>query len=259
MEGCNDDTLLQDPLLEQQPANLIDDDNGDPTPPRRRHRNIPVMLAFQFIRCGAESIWLGSVLSAYVYLIKPHKPELIGYLSAVEGIVQFFAACAAGVLADKYRRDILCQVASIFGLAASLLIVGSTMMHIFWFLVVALALNGAFDGINLTAGLAVFADSIQEGKRSHFFTQRTLSMTIGQIMGPLCGLVMFCAMGINGRSNPVLLSCVLPRYSFRHRLCSSGSSRTWNTPKKMNGKTTPTKTALLHPCCNPRNPVTAKP
>ena len=80
---------FNDEVAADAPNNEDNRDNTATPPSRhRRHRNIPVMLAFQFIRASGEALWVGSVLSSYVYLIKPQNPELIGYLSAIEGIVQ---------------------------------------------------------------------------------------------------------------------------------------------------------------------------
>eukprot|EP00977_Amphora_coffeiformis_P027974 scaffold34676_cov176-Amphora_coffeaeformis.AAC.3 len=175
------------PSAVERPVDDNDDDNVS--------RNIPIMLWYQFLRCGPEAIWLTSVLSAYVYLLRPDNPELVGLLSAVEGITQFVAACLAGILADLYRRDVLLKVSSILGFMASVLIILATTKHIFWFLPVALALNGAFDGFGLTASFALFADSIQNGKRSHYFTQRDIATTVGQFFGPMFGLIMFLLLG----------------------------------------------------------------
>lgn len=130
-----------------------------------------------------------------VYLLRPDNPELVGFLSAVEGITQFVAACVAGILADLYRRDVLLKMTSFLGMSASAMVILATTQHLFWCLPVALALNGAFDGIGLTASFAIFADSIPDGKRSHYFTQRELSTNLGQVFGPLFGLVMFVVLG----------------------------------------------------------------
>ena len=166
--------------------------------PNNISRNIPIMFAYNSIRCGGEAVWLGSVLSAYVYLLKPQNPEMIGYLSALEGIVQFIAACAAGVLGDSIhiRRDTLLKFSCMIGVIASVLIVASCLnTELFVCLVIALALNGAFDGIAITASLALFADSIKDGHRSYYFTKRTLYTTGGQFAGPVMGLISFYALG----------------------------------------------------------------
>eukprot|EP00957_Ditylum_brightwellii_P163253 12430720-Ditylum_brightwellii.AAC.1 len=60
---------------------------------------------------------------------------------------------------------------------------------------VALALWGVFYGITNTSISALFADSIQDGKRSHYFTQRMMLTKLGSTGGPLVSLVMFAIMG----------------------------------------------------------------
>lgn len=74
-----------------------------------------------FLRCQGEAIWYGSVFSAYVYLIHPQNPAVVGYLSALESLTQFFAALLAGWIADRSRRDRLLHVACGVGIAASFL------------------------------------------------------------------------------------------------------------------------------------------
>ena len=179
--------------------NYNDSQSSTPsTSPNSISRNIPIMFAYNSIRCGGEAVWLGSVLSAYVYLLKPKNPEMIGYLSALEGIVQFIAACGAGILGDSIhiRRDTLLKFSCMIGVIASVLIVASCLnTELFVCLVIALALNGAFDGIAITASLALFADSIKDGHRSYYFTKRTLYTTGGQFAGPVMGLISFYALG----------------------------------------------------------------
>ena len=66
--------------------NTSDNTDNNTSTTTHINRNIPVTLWYQFLRCFGEGIWLTSVLSAYVYLLKPSNPELVGYLSALEGI-----------------------------------------------------------------------------------------------------------------------------------------------------------------------------
>ena len=200
-EDSNENPNLEEPLLQSedsQPQSVEVTPSSDPNQdePHHKSRNVPLTLWYQALRCGGEAIWLGSVLAAYVYLLKPNNPEMIGYLSALEGIVQFVAACLAGVLGDLYRRDTLLKAASCIGVTASCLIVASCVNpKLFVCLAVALGMNGAFDGIGLTASLAIFTDSIAIGERSYYFTQRNLCTTGGQFVGPIFGLFFFYLLG----------------------------------------------------------------
>lgn len=202
----DDETGQEEEILQSLlPDSTTNNNNGgnndsppnisDPVPPSLVSRNIPIMLWYQFLRSGPESIWLSSVLSAYVFLLRPNNPELVGYLSAIEGITQFAFACAAGVLADMYRRDVLLKISSVIGAAAGASIVWAAARESIVPLGVGLGLNGAFDGIALTATLALFADSIADGERSYYFTQRTLRTSLGQFVGPVFGLVLFLIQG----------------------------------------------------------------
>lgn len=136
--AATEDALLE-PLLPQQQTNNENKDKDnttnadaepfaalDPVPPShhpRHHlsRNIYLTLWFQGIRCAGEAVWNNSILTAYVYLLRPNHPATIGYLSAIEGIAQFIAAALSGIIADIYRRDSLLKVSSFVGIAASLI------------------------------------------------------------------------------------------------------------------------------------------
>lgn len=174
-------------------------------PPPHSHyhlsRNIYLTLWFQGIRCAGEAVWNNSILTAYIFLLRPNNPATIGYLSAIEGISQFVAAGISGVIGDLYRRDHLLRISSFVGIAASLLTFLSSYHQastpIWWWSLVAIApmLWGIFDGMNLTASLALFADSIPDGQRSYYFTLRTVSTTGGQVLGPVGALIMFALLG----------------------------------------------------------------
>ena len=149
----------------------------------------------------------------------------IGYLEAAEGIAQFVTAALTGAIADRSsiarqqqqhnssssssswilihfgRRDSLLRVSSVIGLVASGVTFGSAYYraatNVWWWALVGAApvLWGVFDGINLTANLSLFADSIPDGARSYYLTRRTMATTIGQLFGPLSALVMFLVLG----------------------------------------------------------------
>lgn len=186
-------------------------------------RNIPLTLWYNLFRCSGEAIWYYSVLSAYVYLLQPRHAGLVGYLSALEGVVQFLAALVAGVVADRYRRDRFLQGSCVIGVLASLLTFTSTLPQYYHdndtdhddadhtvstvvahlspnnislvCLLAAMLLWGTFDGIALTASMALFADSIRDGDRSYYFTKRTISFTLGNVLGPIAGIILFYVLG----------------------------------------------------------------
>ena len=43
--------------------------------------------------------------------------------------------------------------------------------------------------------MALFADSIPDGQRSHYFTKRSILIKMGQLVGPAVAFVMFLLLG----------------------------------------------------------------
>lgn len=124
------------------------------------------------------------------------------YYMAFEGVAQFLAAATTGAVVDMYRRDQLLQVSFFIGIAANVVTFLSSYhqanSQLWWWLLVAVApvLWGIFDGIGLTTSLALFADSIPDGQRSHYFTLQTVATTGGgQILGPIGALIIFAVLG----------------------------------------------------------------
>ena len=78
---------LREPLLQEGTAAITEEEiiNHDSSTTTRTNnsnsntvyayhsRNIPTTLWFQGLRCAGEAIWHSSVLSAYVYLLRPHN------------------------------------------------------------------------------------------------------------------------------------------------------------------------------------------
>ena len=162
-----------------------------------RRANVTLALIYTFVYFSGRSIWNQSVLATFVYLIQHENAQAVGFITAIMGIAQLAASLPAGYMADVYRRDRVLAVASALGFAA----IGSTVAASWWqdyrCLAVALALWGMFGGVANTSLLALFADSIPDGERSHYFTQRSILVTLANLAGPLSALAMFGILGNN--------------------------------------------------------------
>ena len=158
-------------------------------------RNINLILSFTLFAFAGRSLWSQSVLSMLVYLLRNGNPEAVGFITAVMGMSQLIASFPTGVLADRHRRDSLLQVASAVGFAAVAVSLFSVWQESYQWLTVALAVWGTFWGIASTSISALFADSIQEGDRSFFFTRRSIILKIGNMVGPVAALIMFALLG----------------------------------------------------------------
>ncbi|CAB9528107.1 major Facilitator Superfamily MFS [Seminavis robusta] len=189
------------------PTNATSQRQRDPTeivpdePQQHQHhhmnRNIRFTLFYTIIAFAGRSIWNQSVLATYVFLLTNENPEAVGFITAVMGISQLLASIPTGYVADKYRRDVMLKVASAVGLLAICftLLEMYASQNSYTFLVVALAIWGVFWGIANTSLGALFADSIADGDRSYYFTQRSILINLGNTVGPSMALAMFFFLG----------------------------------------------------------------
>mmetsp|Transcript_10309 Transcript_10309/g.24747 ORF Transcript_10309/g.24747 Transcript_10309/m.24747 type:complete len:603 (-) Transcript_10309:11-1819(-) len=167
-----------------------------------RKRNIRLILTYTWFVFAGRSIWNQNVLATFCFLLCGKDPKSVGYLTAAMGICQLLVSFPVGYLADKYRRDYLLKLASCMGMVAA----GTTLKVLFWNgnhhhqptysgLILALCLWGCFWGITNTCLSAVFADSIENGERSKYFTQRSILINLGNLSGPTVALTMFLILG----------------------------------------------------------------
>eukprot|EP00978_Attheya_sp_CCMP212_P002231 scaffold4582_cov56-Attheya_sp.AAC.5 len=160
-------------------------------------RNIPLVLAYTFLAFAGRSLWSQSVLSAFVFLLSHDDPKVVGYLTALMGVMQLVASLPAGIAADSFAsRDSLLRLASAFGILAIFVsVIVCTFHPTLVGMGVALSLWGVYWGISNTIISALFADSIQDGDRSHYFTQRQILVKIGMTTGPTVALALFFILG----------------------------------------------------------------
>mmetsp|Transcript_1736 Transcript_1736/g.2403 ORF Transcript_1736/g.2403 Transcript_1736/m.2403 type:complete len:576 (-) Transcript_1736:146-1873(-) len=159
-------------------------------------RNIPLILSYTFLMFVGLSLWSQSILSAFVYLLDDRNPQAVGYVTSISGISQLAASFPSGYLADKYRRDVSCKVASVIGIVAVAWTIFTIQYSLSYLhLCIALGLHGCFWGTANTSLMALFADSIQDGDRSYYFTRRAILTKLGNAAGPVTALILFFLWG----------------------------------------------------------------
>jgi len=175
------------------------DEIHDQPPKRKSNRNIRLTLIYTCFAFAGRSIWNQSVLATYVYLLTNDNAEAVGFITGVMGICQLLASLPTGYVADIYRRDTMLKLAAAVGALA--IIVTLTALYVMpgnlVVLVVALAVWGFLWGIANTALGALFADSIADGDRAYFFTQRSILINLGNTVGPIMALALFFCLGDN--------------------------------------------------------------
>lgn len=191
-------TSIEEPLLQCEGSGDTDRnvDRDDDAPPSRPSRNILLTLIFTAIAFAGRSLWSQSVLSTFVYLLEDNDPKAVGYITGVMGLAQLVSSFPTGVLADHYRRDTLLKGASAVGLLAiGLTLTAVLIKQSYLWLTLALAIWGVFWGMANTALGALFADSVPNGQRSKYFTQRFILLKFGNMAGPSTALILFAFLG----------------------------------------------------------------
>lgn len=176
-------------------------------------RNVPLILLYTLLNFAGRSIWNQNVLPTLVYLLRDGDAKSVGFITAAMGISQLVVSVPAGILADRYRRDTLLQVAAVLGVVAIGVMGFTSFMAIrqphdddeggddddsdndYKWLVVALCAWGCHWGVANTSIMALFSDSILDGERSYYFTVRDVCTNVANMSGPVVALVMFFFLG----------------------------------------------------------------
>lgn len=187
------ESSLSEPLIS---AETINDDECLPLSSEEPvSRNVTIILIYTWFAYAGRSIWNQNVLATFAFLIRDGDPKAVGFMTAVMGLSQLIVSFPTGFLADKYRRDSMAKVASIVGLAAVTTTVIALHHSSYVCLVLSLCVWGLHWGIANTSNSALFADSIRDGQRSHYFTTRAVLINLGNAAGPLVALIVFAVLG----------------------------------------------------------------
>lgn len=182
-------------LREEEEEN---DDGDDETTTNERQevpRNITFVLLYTWFAFSGRGVWNQNCLATLVFLLRDGDPKSIGFITAAMGISQLCVSIPTGILADKYRRDILLKIGAFFGAAACGATIYAALHPGYLLLVGALILWGIHWGIVNTAITALFSDSIPDGERSFYFTRRAIIINFGNMCGPAIALIMFAVLG----------------------------------------------------------------
>ena len=125
--------------------------------------NVKLVFAFYVTSSLGRGIWMGNVLSTYIYLFAESgggmlglsSNVILGLTSAASGITMTIFVFPAGFMADKFRRDLILKSATGIGLASmAFLIFGNSIIFIF----ISLLLWGLFNALVRPSLEALFAD-----------------------------------------------------------------------------------------------------
>ncbi|MFX1517385.1 MAG: MFS transporter [Promethearchaeota archaeon] len=156
------------------------------------NHNVKLVFAFSFLQSVGRGIWMGNILSSYIFLITNESNELLGLTSAATGVAMTMTVLPAGYFSDRFPRDRILKGASIvgfIGLVCALLATDIVMIF------VALLFWGLFQGMNRPSLEAIFADSVESGTRSKAYAWNHLIRQIAMASGPFVNIVLFIFLG----------------------------------------------------------------
>lgn len=154
--------------------------------------NVKLVFTFSILQSVGRGIWMGNILSSYIFLIANESNELLGLTSAITGVAMTITVLPAGYFSDRFPRDRILRGASIvgfIGLVCALLATEIVMIF------AALLFWGLFQGMNRPSLEAIFADSVESGNRSRIYAWNHLSRQIAMASGPFVNIVLFILLG----------------------------------------------------------------
>ena len=77
--------------------------------------NVKLVFAYSFFQSLGRGIWMGNVLSNYIYLIAGESNELLGLTSAITGLAMTMTVIPSGYLSDRIQRRYILRLASAVG------------------------------------------------------------------------------------------------------------------------------------------------
>ena len=154
--------------------------------------NVKLVFAYSFFQSLGRGIWMGNVLSNWIYLISGESNELLGLTSAITGLAMTMTVLPSGFFSDRTEKRYILRLASVvgfMGLVVALLAQSLEMIFL------ALLFWGLFQGLNRPSVESVFADSVESGARSEVYAWVHLVRQFGMAIGPLVNIVLFLFLG----------------------------------------------------------------
>ena len=84
--------------------------------------NVKLVFLFSLLQSIGSGIWMGNVLSMYIYFLSDSSNILLGLTSLAMGLTMTAVVFPAGYLADKFRRDWILRIAAVCGVISLIII-----------------------------------------------------------------------------------------------------------------------------------------
>ncbi|ORC88150.1 uncharacterized protein TM35_000182070, partial [Trypanosoma theileri] len=156
------------------------------------NRNVQRVLIFAFINGACFSLWFAQVFQVLINRLSGNTT--VGWLSATSGSAQMVAAVIVGFIPNVPRQVIL-RIAAVTGLLATALsLYGVAILEVYVFFFSSV-LWGMYSGMVATGTEAIFADSVETGKRDFVYNLKWINQTLSDCVGSLVSLVMLLHLG----------------------------------------------------------------
>lgn len=155
----------------------------------------------------SESLWAGTVTSAYIKKLGRGRNRPLGNIEAANGMAELCSAIPVGYLADTIGKSKVIA-------AGGWLIALTAILHflmvqwigideinapnhkgIFYILGAIYACWGVASGVVEGPTEALYADSVPEGKRSKYYVYLYNSYNLASCLGPLVSIILFQTVG----------------------------------------------------------------
>ena len=179
------------------------------------NRNVRLTLIQTALLAVADSIWTGTVLAAFIYIMqRDHavKNTSVGMVEMAFGLSQLLSALPVGYIADKKGRTPMIMVGGVLGILAAFataytvweateqdIATGTTPAWAMWSLAGCMCAWGITSGIASGPAQTLYADSIPQGARSKWYNYLYWTYLAGSTVGPAATIVLFRVYG-NGWS-----------------------------------------------------------
>ncbi|CBH14259.1 hypothetical protein, conserved [Trypanosoma brucei gambiense DAL972] len=160
--------------------------------------NVRGVLLFVFIDGAASSIWSSQPYQVMVSRLA--GDTAVGWVSAAAGVAQIVGALIAGGVRNV-PRQVICRLSAFCGLVAVIMSVYGITTQDIMIYYFASALWGMYGGMAFTGTEALFADSVESGKRGFVYNLKWINETTSSCVGSLILLIMTLYLGNDWDTN----------------------------------------------------------
>mmetsp|Transcript_7239 Transcript_7239/g.12230 ORF Transcript_7239/g.12230 Transcript_7239/m.12230 type:complete len:606 (+) Transcript_7239:187-2004(+) len=177
-------------------------------PLNRFNHNVVVTWLLVVVEGIGDNIWTGTVLASYLYELMGKSNAYAGYVEAAQGLSNLIVALPVGWAADRGSKAKIIACGGVLvplAVAASSFAVIYGTSHIeenilcFWIFLGAMCMWGIVNAVSSGPAQALYADSVQTGERSRYYTILFSLYLLSSMLGPLVSIIMFVLHGNHWR------------------------------------------------------------